>query len=133
MTGLAASASNMLISVCKGNQYIFLLIINVILLIAGCFIDANSASYILVPILYPVATALGIDGVHLGCIMVMNMAIGLVTPPVGVNLYVGCGIANVSLKEISRAVLPFVGASIAALLLTTYVPILSMFLPRLLG
>ncbi len=104
-----------------------------ILLIAGCFIDANSASYILVPILYPVATALGIDGVHLGCIMVMNMAIGLVTPPVGVNLYVGCGIANVSLKEISRAVLPFVGASIAALLLTTYVPILSMFLPRLLG
>lgn len=133
VTGLAASASNMLISVCKGNQYIFLLIINVILLIAGCFIDANSASYILVPILYPVATALGIDGVHLGCIMVMNMAIGLVTPPVGVNLYVGCGIANVSLKEISRAVLPFVGASIAALLLTTYVPILSMFLPRLLG
>ena len=133
VTGLAASASNMLISVCKGNQYIFLLIINVILLIAGCFIDANSASYILVPILYPVATALGIDGVHLGCIMVMNMAIGLVTPPVGVNLYVGCGIANVSLKEISRAVLPFVGASIAALLLTTYVPILSMFLPRLFG
>ena len=133
VTGLAASASNMLISVCKGIQYIFLLIINVILLIAGCFIDANSASYILVPILYPVATALGIDGVHLGCIMVMNMAIGLVTPPVGVNLYVGCGIANVSLKEISRAVLPFVGASIAALLLTTYVPILSMFLPRLLG
>ena len=65
--------------------------------------------------------------------MVMNMAIGLVTPPVGVNLYVGCGIANVSLKEISRAVLPFVGASIAALLLTTYVPILSMFLPRLFG
>lgn len=133
VTGLAASASNMLISICKGNKYIFLLIINVILLIAGCFIDANSASYILVPILYPVATALGIDGVHLGCIMVMNMAIGLVTPPVGVNLYVGCGIANVSLKEISKAVLPFVGASIAALLLTTYVPTLSMFLPRLLG
>lgn len=133
VTGLAASASNMLISICNGNKYIFLLIINIILLIAGCFIDANSASYILVPILYPVAIALGIDGVHLGCIMVMNMAIGLVTPPVGVNLYVGCGIANVSLKEISRAVLPFVLASVVALLLTTYVPILSMFLPGLLG
>ncbi len=133
VTGLAASASNMLIEVCGGNKYIFLLIINVILLIAGCFIDANSASYILVPILYPVAMALGIDGVHLGCIMVMNMAIGLVTPPVGVNLYVGCGIANVSLKEISRAVLPFVGAAVVALLLTTYIPILSMFLPNLLG
>ena len=133
VTGLAASASNMLIEVCGGNKYIFLLIINVILLIAGCFIDANSASYILVPILYPVAMALGIDGVHLGCIMVMNMAIGLVTPPVGVNLYVGCGIANVSLKEISRAVLPFVGAAVVALLLTTYIPILSKFLPNLLG
>lgn len=133
VTGLAASASNMLISICGGNKYIFLLIINVILLIAGCFIDANSASYILVPILYPVALTLGIDGVHLGCIMVMNMAIGLVTPPVGVNLYVGCGVADVSLKEISKAVLPFVGASILALLLTTYVPILSMFLPNLVG
>lgn len=133
VTGLAASASNMLIQVSGGNKYIFLLIINVILLIAGCFIDANSASYILVPILYPVAISLGIDGVHLGCIMVMNMAIGLITPPVGVNLYVGCGIANVSLKEISKAVLPFVAASIAALLLTTYIPVLSMFLPKLLG
>ncbi|MCI8416796.1 MAG: TRAP transporter large permease [Lachnospiraceae bacterium] len=133
VTGLAASASNMLIEVSGGNKYIFLLIINVILLIAGCFIDANSASYILVPILYPVALALGIDGVHLGCIMVMNMAIGLVTPPVGVNLYVGCGIANVSLKEISKAVLPFVGAAVVALLLTTYIPVLSMFLPNLLG
>ncbi|BFL45243.1 TRAP transporter large permease [Lactonifactor longoviformis] len=133
VTGLAASASNMLIQVSGGNKYIFLLIINVILLIAGCFIDANSASYILVPILYPVAISLGIDGVHLGCIMVMNMAIGLITPPVGVNLYVGCGIANVSLKEISKAVLPFVAASIIALLLTTYIPVLSMFLPKLLG
>ena len=65
--------------------------------------------------------------------MVMNMAIGLITPPVGVNLYVGCGIANVSLKEISKAVLPFVAASIVALLLTTYIPVLSMFLPKLLG
>lgn len=133
VTGLAASASNMLIQISGGNKYIFLLIINVILLIAGCFIDANSASYILVPILYPVAISLGIDGVHLGCIMVMNMAIGLITPPVGVNLYVGCGIANVSLKEISKAVLPFIAASIIALLLTTYVPILSMFLPKILG
>ena len=111
----------------------FLLIVNIILLIAGCFIDANSACYILVPILVPVATALGINPIHLGCIMIVNMAIGMVTPPVGVNLYVGCGIAKISLKEISIAVLPFIVASIAALLLTTYVPIISMFLPNLLG
>ena len=126
VTGLAAQASNVLISVSSGNKYIFLLI-------AGCFIDANSACYILVPILVPVATALGINPIHLGCIMIVNMAIGMVTPPVGVNLYVGCGIAKISLKEISIAVLPFIVASIAALLLTTYVPIISMFLPNLLG
>lgn len=132
VTGLASSASNMLINICGGNKYIFLLIINIILLIAGCFIDANSASYILVPILFPVAVSLGIDAVHLGCVMVMNMAIGLITPPVGVNLYVGCGVANVSLKEISKAVLPFVAASVVTLLLVTYVPVISMFLPGLL-
>lgn len=133
VTGIAADASNILIEACAGNKYVFLIIINIILLIAGCFIDANSASYILVPILYPVGTALGIDGVHLGCIMVMNMAIGLVTPPVGVNLYVGCGIADISLKDISKAVLPFVFASIVALLMVTYLPFISMTLPRLLG
>lgn len=133
VTGLAAQASNVLISVSSGNKYIFLLIVNIILLIAGCFIDANSACYILVPILVPVATALGINPIHLGCIMIVNMAIGMVTPPVGVNLYVGCGIAKISLKEISIAVLPFIVASIVALLLTTYIPIISMFLPNLLG
>ena len=131
VTGMAASASNMLIDICNGNKYIFLLIINVILLIAGCFIDANSASYIFVPILFPVAASLGIDAVHLGCIMVMNMAIGLVTPPVGVNLYVGCGIADVSLKDISKAVLPFVAVSILTLLLVTYIPQISMAIPNL--
>ena len=133
VTGIAASASNGLVAICGGNKYLFLLIVNVILLIAGCFIDANSAMYIIVPILYPVATALGIDGVHLGCIMVMNLAIGLVTPPVGVNLYVGCGISNISLKQISKAVLPFVGASILALLLTTYIPFFAMGIPNLLS
>ena len=133
VTGIAADASNALIQVCGDNKYIFLVIINVILLIAGCFIDANSAFYILVPILYPVGVQLGVDPVHLGTIMVMNMAIGLVTPPVGVNLYVGCGIAKISLKQISIAVIPFVLASIAALLLVTYIPAISMFLPRLFG
>ena len=133
VTGIAASASNALVEICGGNKYIFLLIVNVILLIAGCFIDANSAMYIIVPILYPVATSLGIDGVHLGCIMVMNLAIGLVTPPVGVNLYVGCGISNIILKQISKAVLPFVGASLLALLLTTYIPFFAMGIPSLLG
>ena len=116
-----------------GNKYIFLLIVNVILLIAGCFIDANSAMYIIVPILTPVAAALDIDLVHLGCIMVFNLAVGLVTPPVGVNLYVGCGIAGIKLKSICKSVMPLIIAAIIALLLVTYVEPISMILPNLIG
>lgn len=111
----------------------FLLILNLILLIAGCFIDANSAMYILLPILLPVASRMGVDLIHLGCIMVFNLAIGLVTPPVGVNLYVGCGIAKIKLKEICRAVMPLIIASVLALLLVTYVQPISTLLPSLLG
>lgn len=131
VSGIAAVASAALLEISSGNKYIFLMVINVILLVAGCFLDGNSAFYIFTPILFPVAQKLGIHPVHLGCVMVMNLAIGLVTPPVGINLYVGCGIANVSLKEVSKAVLPFVLASVFALLLVTYVPIISLFLPSL--
>ena len=133
VTGVASAASNSLITMVGGNKILFLLVVNIILLIAGCFIDANSAMYIILPILYPVATALGIDPIHLGAIMVLNMAIGLVTPPVGINLYTGCGIANISLKEISKAVLPFVFASLLVLILVTYVPGVSTWLPSLIS
>ncbi|MGI6026387.1 MAG: TRAP transporter large permease [Candidatus Scatomorpha sp.] len=131
LTGIASDASAALIDISGGNKYIFLLIVNVILLIAGCFIDANSAMYIIVPILTPVAAALNIDLVHLGCIMVFNLAVGLVTPPVGVNLYVGCGIANIKLKSICKSVMPLIVAAIIALLLVTYIEPISMILPNL--
>lgn len=133
ITGVAAKASAALISVSGGSKFVFLLILNLILLIAGCFIDANSAMYILLPILLPVASRMGVDLIHLGCIMVFNLAIGLVTPPVGVNLYVGCGIAKIKLKEICRAVMPLIIASVLALLLVTYVQPVSTLLPSLLG
>lgn len=133
VTGIAANASAALVSVSNGNRIIFLLIVNVILLIAGCFIDANSAMYILVPILLPVAKALGINTIQLGSIMVLNLAIGLVTPPVGVNLYVGCGIAGIKLKAICKAVWPLLISSIIVLLLVTYWEPLSMLLPNLLA
>lgn len=133
ITGIAADASEALVSVSGGSKFVFLIIINVILLIAGCFIDANSAMYILVPILLPVAITLGINPIQLGCIMVFNLAIGLVTPPVGVNLYVGCGIAGIKLKEICRAVWPLIIASILALLIVTYWEPISMVLPNLLA
>lgn len=133
ITGVAAKASAALISVSGGSKFVFLLILNLILLIAGCFIDANSAMYILLPILLPVASRMGVDLIHLGCIMVFNLAIGLVTPPVGVNLYVGCGIAKIKLKEMCKAVIPLIIASVLALLLVTYVQPISTLLPSLLG
>lgn len=133
VTGIASEASSALVSLCDGNKYVFLIIINIILLITGCFIDANSAMFILVPILLPVAKLLEINPVHLGCIMVLNLAIGLVTPPVGVNLYVGCGIGGIKLKQICSAVWPLIIASILSLLLVTYWEPLAMFLPGLLA
>lgn len=132
VSGIAARATELLVSVSNGNIIVFLLIVNIILLIAGCFLDGSSALYIFTPIFLPVAIKLGYDPVALGVVMVVNLAIGMVTPPVGVNLYVACGIADVSLKEISKAVVPLIIASIIVLLLITYIPDISMLLPNLL-
>lgn len=128
--GIAAMISNYLLQI-SNSQFVFLLIVNIVLLIAGCFIDAASALYIFVPIMLPVALQLGYDPIAFGIVMTMNLAIGQVTPPVGVNLYVACGISKISLKEISRKVMPFVLASIIALLLVTYIPQLSLWLPNI--
>ncbi len=115
------------------NAIIILLLVNVLLLIAGMFIDAISAFYILVPILAPVMIMLGVDPTVFGVFMTVNLAIGLFTPPVGLNLYVASGISKSSLGEISRGVLPFVVSSIIILMLITYVPWISTFLPDLLN
>ena len=120
--------SGMLTDIAGGNQIIFLLIVNVVLLIAGCFLDSTSALYIFTPLFVPVAQALGMNLIHFGTIMIVNLAIGLVTPPVGVNLYVACGIADTSLKKISASVIPLLVAALIVLLLVTYVPSLSMCL-----
>ena len=132
-TGIAASASKALISIANGNKYIFLLMVNIILVIAGCFIDANSALYILCPILFPIAKQLGINPVHLGAVMVVNLALGLITPPVGVNLFTGCGVAGITLNEMVKKIWPFVIAVLIVLLLVTYVPAIPMLLPNLMG
>ncbi len=120
--------SSALESFAGGNTVVFLIIVNVCLLIAGCFLDSTSALYIFTPLFLPVAQALGMNLVHFGTIMIVNLAIGLVTPPVGVNLYVACGIANIDLKAISKAVVPLILASLVVLLLVTYVPQLSLAL-----
>lgn len=125
---LAASLVNI-----TNNTVGILLIMNVIFLIAGCFIDAISAYYIFVPILLPVVIEMGIDPVVFGVFMTVNLAIGLATPPVGINLYVACNTADISLSNISRKVVPFIIASLIALLLITFIPQLSLWLPNFLG
>lgn len=123
-----AAISGALIDFAGGDKFIFLLIVNIVLLIAGCFLDSTSALYIFTPLFFPVAMALNIDPVHFGAIMIVNLAIGLVTPPVGVNLYVACGIADVSLKKISSSVVPLIIASLIVLLIVTYFEPLSLLL-----
>ena len=124
--GMANRLSQLLIDFSGGNSIKFFVVINIIMLIAGCFLETTAAFYILTPIFLPVALQLGVNPTHLGCVMVVNMAIGLFTPPVGVNLYVACGIAHVSVKEISKKILPLILANIVALLIITYVPALSL-------
>lgn len=130
--GYAAKATNFLISASGGNIIIFLIMINVILLIAGCFLDGTSACYLFIPIIYAAATQLGYDPVALGVLCVMNLAIGNATPPVGVCLYVGCSVAKVTLKDISKHAAPYILAAVVALLLISYVPGITMLLPNLL-
>ncbi len=120
--------STSLIEFTGGNFIIFFLIVNVVLLIAGCFLDSTSALFIFTPLFAPVANALNIDIVHFGTVMVVNLAIGLVTPPVGVNLFVACGIAKIDIKTISQAVIPLIIAAVTVLALVTYVPFLSLAL-----
>ncbi len=132
VSGIAAAAGSTLTNIASGNKIIFLLIVNVILLIAGCFIDGTSAFYIFTPIMFPVSTALGIDPVAFGVMMTMNLAIGQVTPPVGINLYVACPLGHVNIKDICKAVIPFIIASLVALTLITYIPSIVTCLPSLL-
>ena len=107
----------------------FLIVVNVLLLIAGNFMEPSAILLIMAPILFPIAMQLGIDPVHLGIIMVVNMEIGLITPPVGLNLFVTSGITNMSVLEVVRAALPWLGILLIFLILITYVPAISTFLP----
>lgn len=109
----------------------FLLVVNILLLLAGNVMEPSSIVLIMAPILFPVAMKLGIDPVHFGIIMVVNMEVGMCHPPVGLNLYVATGIAKMGITELTVAVLPWLMTMIAFLLLITYVPIISTWLPRL--
>jgi C4-dicarboxylate transporter DctM subunit len=104
------------------QPWAFLLMVTVILLIAGCFMETSSAILILAPILLPIALELGIDPIHLGIIIVMNLEIGMVTPPLGLNLFVASGLTRMSVLRVAKAALPSAAVLLAALLLVTYIP-----------
>ena len=114
------------------DKFTLLIAINILLLIVGCLLDQGSATIILAPILTPIAVAVGVDPIHFGALMVTNLCLGLVTPPVGVNLYVACGIAKLKIEDIVKPVLLLLGACLVVQMIITFVPDLIMFLPRLL-
>jgi C4-dicarboxylate transporter DctM subunit len=110
----------------------FLVVVNILLLIAGNFMEPTGIILILAPILFPIAEQLGIDPVHLGIIMTVNLEIGMVTPPVGLNLFVTSGITGMPIFSVVRAALPWLMVLLAFLVIVTYVPQISLFLPNLL-
>jgi tripartite ATP-independent transporter DctM subunit len=114
------------------NKYVFLLLVNILLLVLGTFMDVAPMLLICTPIFLPVIVKLGIDPVHFGMIMITNLGIGLITPPVGPTLFVGCAIGKVTMEQVSRELWPFYGAMCSALLLVTYIPAISLWLPGLL-
>ncbi len=112
--------------------WLFLVVVNIILLIAGNFMEPSAIILIMAPIFFPIALKLGIDPIHLGIIMVVNMEIGMITPPVGLNLFVTSGITGMSLWEVVKAAFPWLIVLLVFLVIVTYVPIISTFLPDLL-
>ncbi len=113
------------------NKYVFLLMVNILLLLLGTFMDLAPMLLICTPIFMPVIAKLGIDPVHFGMIMILNLGIGLITPPVGPTLFVGCAVGKVTMEQVSRELWPFYGAMCVALLLVTYIPALSLWIPGL--
>ncbi|HBY14188.1 MAG TPA: C4-dicarboxylate ABC transporter permease, partial [Rhodobacteraceae bacterium] len=108
----------------------FLVVVNVILLIGGQFMEPSGLIVIVAPLVFPIAMELGIDPIHLGIIMVVNMEIGMITPPVGLNLFVTSGVAGMPMMRVVKAALPFLAVLFVFLILVTYVPVLSTWLPN---
>ena len=115
----------------SSNKIVILLLINLLLLIVGCFMDTTPAILILAPILMPVAASIGVDPIHFGLIMVTNLAIGFITPPLGINLFVASRIADSPMEVILKGIMPFIAVMLACLMMITFIPEIVMFLPNL--
>ena len=129
-TGLPDAIGNALLSV-SDNKYVILLLINLLLLVAGMFMDITPAVLIFAPIFLPVVTSFGMDPIHFGIMMVMNLGVGNMTPPVGSSLFSGCQVSGFDMDEMVKPLLPFYAAVFVALMLVAYVPWFSMVLPNL--
>jgi len=115
------------------NKIIILLLINVLLLVVGTFMDVTPAILIFTPILLPICTSFGMDPIQFGILLCFNLSIGTITPPVGTILFTGCKVGGVTIESVMKYLLPYFFIILAALLLVTYIPVISMFLPKILG
>ena len=131
-TGIPAAISNAIMSI-STNKYVILLLMNLVLLVVGMFLDITPACLIFTPIFLPIVQSLGMDLVQFGVVLTFNMCMGTMTPPVGSVLFVSCGISKVPIERVFKPLLPYVGALLIVLLLVTYVPAVSLALPRLMG
>lgn len=129
---IPAMLADTLLALAGDNRFILMLVINILLLLVGCVLDLTPALLIMGPMLLPIVTRYGIDPVYFGCVMVVNLCIGLITPPVGNVLYVGCSISKLTVAQLARAVFPYVLIEIAVLFIITYVPGAITFIPSLL-
>lgn len=117
----------------SSNIIVLLIVINIVLLIVGCVMETFTAIIILSPILYPIVASYGINVYHFGVMMILNLSIGFITPPVGSNLFVACGISGMKFEELVKSIWPFLLTLIVALILVTFIPQITLFLPNLLG
>lgn len=131
-SGIPAAISEGLMSI-SNNRYVILLIMNVFLLIMGCFLDLTPAVLIFTPIFLPIATSIGMSPVHFGLMLITNLGIGSVTPPVGSCLFVGCGVAKVKIEGVTKYIIPLFFGMVVALFLITYIPAIPMIVPYLTG
>jgi tripartite ATP-independent transporter DctM subunit len=115
------------------NKYLFLFLVNMLLFVVGMVMDPGVAIIILGPVLAPTAILLGIAPLHFALIMTINLIVGLVTPPLGFALYTTCSIADISLESLTKAMMPFVAVEVGFVFLVTYIPSLTMYIPRILG
>ena len=127
---IPAKLSQALLSI-TDSKVLILLLINLILVVLGCFMETTAIVLLMTPVLMPIITALGIDPVHFGVFMILNLCIGLITPPVGMCMYIGCGISGCTIGQFTKKLPPFFIALIVALMITVFFEPASMFLPRL--